>query len=250
MESLPMKISFVIPAYNEEHYLAECLQAIIADASSGNANFEIIVVNNASTDRTKNIAQSFPEVEIIDEPQKGLSRARQAGYLASTGEIIANIDADVRIAPGWTKQVLQEFTVNPRLVGLSGPFVYFDASRTIQTLVKHYYRLAYLSYLLNRHILKVSSLMQGGNFVVLRKALKTINGFNPEFEFYGEDADIARRLHKVGDVKFTMKLFVYSSARRLKGEGTMTMALRYSLNYVWVIVFKKPYTRKSIDIRY
>jgi glycosyltransferase involved in cell wall biosynthesis len=244
-----MKISFVIPAYNEEHFLADCLQTIITDVKNSNADAEIIVVNNASTDRTKAVAQSFSGVMIIEESSKGLVKARQAGFMAATGDLIANIDADVRLPLGWTSKVLREFQQDPLLIGLSGPFIYHDASPLLRLLVKQYYRLAYASYLLSRHVLKISSLMQGGNFVVKRSALAAIDGFNPRFDFYGEDTDMAQRLHKVGKVKFTLQLRVYSSARRLKAEGIIGTAGRYVINYVWVILFKKPFSNKSTDIR-
>jgi GT2 family glycosyltransferase len=91
--------------------------------------------------------------------------------------------------------------------------------------------------------------VQGGNFVVSRAALERIGGFNLDITFYGEDTDIARRLHDVGDVLFTFDLKMFSSARRLKHEGMLTMAMRYSINYLWTTFFKKPYTNEHIDIR-
>jgi hypothetical protein len=70
-------------------------------------------------------------------------------------------------------------------------------------------------------------MVQGGNFVLRRDALKKIGGFNTAIAFYGEDTDIARRMSQVGSVKFTFGLKMYTSARRLKHEGIFTMAGRY-----------------------
>ena len=56
-------------------------------------------------------------------------------------------------------------------------------------------------------------------------------------------------MHKVGDVKFTFKLPIYSSGRRLAGEGFLKMGIRYGLNYVWIMFFKKPFTKDYIDVR-
>ena len=67
--------------------------------------------------------------------------------------------------------------------------------------------------------------------------------------FYGEDTDIARRMNAVGEVKFTFELKMFSSARRLKKEGMLTMAGRYTLNYLWTTFRKKPYTEEYLDIR-
>jgi GT2 family glycosyltransferase len=92
-------------------------------------------------------------------------------------------------------------------------------------------------------------MVQGGNFVLRREALEEIGGFNTAIAFYGEDTDIARRLNRVGKVKFTFDLKMYSSARRLKKEGMLTIAARYTINYLWTTFRKKPFTEEYIDIR-
>jgi GT2 family glycosyltransferase len=102
---------------------------------------------------------------------------------------------------------------------------------------------------INRYILRAGSMIQGGNFVLRREALEKIGGFDTTIAFYGEDTDIARRLNPIGDVKFTSKLKMFSSARRLKHEGTLTMAVRYAINYFWTTFLKKPFTQDYIDIR-
>ena len=96
-----MKISFVIPAYNEEGYLGECLASVRRELARGRYDAEVIVVNNASTDKTAEIARSFPGVIVVDEPKKGLSQARHSGFAASSGDLIANVDADTILPKGW-----------------------------------------------------------------------------------------------------------------------------------------------------
>lgn len=244
-----MKISFVVPAYNEESYLPRTLTAILAQTANAPCPTEIIVVNNASTDRTREVAMSFPGVKLVDEPRKGLTHARQAGMNASTGDVIANVDADSILTPGWIEKVHREFAQNPRLAGLSGPFIYYDLTPRQSRLVRLYYMAAYGAYITNRYILRVGSMLQGGNFVVRRSAVEQIGGFNLNISFYGEDADLARRLVAAGQVKFTFELPMYSSARRLAKEGIATMALRYATNYISTTFLKRPIHKKHIDIR-
>src|SRR5947209_3490682 len=109
-----MDLTFVIPAYNEEKYLPACLESILRQISELPAEvaktIEIIVVNNASSDHTRDVALSYPGVQVVDEPRKGLTFARQAGFLASSGHLIANVDSDSRLTPGWLNQVLQTFS--------------------------------------------------------------------------------------------------------------------------------------------
>lgn len=244
-----MKLSFVIPAFNEESYLADCIESILAQTRSLEDSTEIIVVNNASTDGTREVALRYRRVHVVDEPRKGLTFARQAGFLASRGALIANVDADSRLTPGWVQRVLHAFEADMQLAALSGPFVYYDLTRRQRFFVHVFYLVAWMTYATNRYILRVGSMVQGGNFVVSRRALERIGGFNLDISFYGEDTDIARRLNEVGDVLFTFDLKMFSSARRLKREGMLTMAVRYSINYFWTTFFKRPFTNHHADIR-
>ncbi len=237
-------MSFVIPAYNEESYIGRCLFSVLKETKKYNDEFEIIVVNNASQDKTKEVALGFPGIKVIDEPKKGLTRARQAGFLASSGEIIANIDADTILTPEWIPYVKNEFSKNKKLVALSGPFIYYDLPGFTNFWVKVFYRIGFLSYLTNKFILKIGSAVQGGNFALRRSALEKIGGYNLAINFYGEDTDIARRLNPLGDVKFTFKLPIYASGRRLVKEGAVVMGVRYAMNYIWTTFFKKPFDTK------
>jgi glycosyltransferase involved in cell wall biosynthesis len=249
----PMRLSFVIPAFNEEGYLAGCLESILSQTrelpDSGKDIVEIVVVNNASTDNTRQVALSYPGVRVVDEPRKGLTWARQAGFTASTGSLIANVDSDCRLTPGWLAQVLAAFDAQPSLAALSGPLVYYDLTPRQRFFVRVFYMTAFVTYLINRYVLRVGSMVQGGNFVLNRSALEAIGGFNLNISFYGEDTDIARRLNQVGKVRFTFDLKMFSSARRLKHEGILTIAARYTINYFWTTFFKRPFTDTYIDIR-
>ncbi|MEK7212448.1 MAG: glycosyltransferase family 2 protein [Patescibacteria group bacterium] len=244
-----MKISFVVPAYNEEVYIEDCLRAILKEIETRPYSAEVIVVNNASTDRTAEVAKKFPGVRVVDEKHKGLVWARQRGLSEASGELVANIDADVQITPGWLERVLSEFERNPRLVCLSGPFIYYDLSLWTRFWVRIFYFIGFLLYLLNRFVLRAGSMTQGGNFILRRTAILAAGGFDTSIAFYGEDTDIARRMSKIGAVKFTFHLPARSSGRRLRDEGVIATALRYTLNYLWVTFRHRPLHKEYKDIR-
>ena len=244
-----VKLSFIIPAYNEEGHIEKCLDSVCAQTKEYPGLVEIIVVNNASTDRTDEIASSYSEVKVVNETRKGLVWARRAGYLASSGELIANVDSDTILTSHWLDTVFKEFSENPNLVGLSGPFKYYDLPPTTTRMVNVFYNLAHVVYLFNRFVLKKGSMLQGGNFVITRAGLEKIGGYDTTIEFYGEDTDIARRLNEVGDVKFTRKLPMHSSGRRLAEEGAFTMGAKYARNYFWMTFFKKAKDTTYIDHR-
>ncbi len=243
-----MKLSFVIPAHNEEQYIGKCLDSIFGGMGN-DPDIEIIVVNNNSTDKTRKVAARYPRVRIVDEPKRGANSARQAGYLAAKADLIANVDADTMLTSGWIENALHAFEKNPKLVCLSGPFIYYDLPKNIRVLVKIFYALSFLAYILTRYVLRRSSVVQGGNYVVRKLALDKIGGYNTDLTFYGDDTDLACRLNKIGKVKFTFGFPIYSSGRRLATEGTFTMGLRYGINYFWMVFFNRPFTETSIVVR-
>ncbi len=245
-----MKLSIVIPAYNEEAYLGKCLAAIKTELEKSHAESEVIVVNNASQDRTAEVARQFSFVHLIDEPCKGLVRARQAGYLACHGDLIANIDADTLMPAGWIAEVLREFTTNPKLVALSGPYIYYDLPLLHNWFVHLFYRIGQLISLLRTLLTgKSGTMLQGGNFVLRKDALDRAGGFDLSFDFYGEDTAIAKRMSIEGTVKFSFCLPMYTSGRRLQTEGLFKMAHTYALNFIWPLFFGRAYTKRYKDIR-
>ncbi|MGB2791369.1 MAG: glycosyltransferase [Candidatus Moraniibacteriota bacterium] len=242
-------LSVVIPAYNEEKFIGKTLQSIVKRIEESGRDIEVIVVNNASTDRTREIALGFPHVIVVDEPQKGLPRARQAGFLASHGDLIANIDADSLVPRGWIDRVFREFSRRNDLVALSGPYIYYDIPAFTNFFVRVYYLFGFLFHFFNQHVLRSGAMIQGGNFVLKRSALESIGGFDVDIAFFGEDTDIARRIQKEGFVRFTFALPMRTSGRRLKREGVLSAAFFYVSNHLWILFFKKPFTKSFRDIR-
>ncbi len=243
------QISFVVPAYNEEALLPLCLDAIRAEIARTGCEAEIVVVDNASTDHTAAVAGAVPGVIVVHEPVKGLVSARRAGFEASRGVLIANIDADTQVPTYWLDRVFESFKADPKLVALSGPYDYFDVPLHIRAISRAFYMMGYATYCFNKHVLGVGSMVQGGNFVVLRDALAQAGGFSDTFQFYGEDTDIARRMNQVGNVTFTWKMMAKSSGRRLRGDGVVMTGIRYSANYLWATFFRKPFTDAWHDYR-
>ncbi len=246
--SARMKLSVVIPAYNEENYIGPCLRAVSREAARSGHDVEIIVVNNASTDRTAEIAAGFPGVRVVDEPRKGLSRARDTGCREAHGELIMNVDADCLMPRGYISRVLPHFD-NPRLALLSGPFFYYDMPQPAQIGSMFFYMFQFLPNVIGQRILGLGAIAQGGNFVVRRRMLEKVGGFNTAIAFYGEDTDIAIRLSRVGLVRFSMRLLMRTSARRLLKDGLLSAGYFAGINIIFMIFFGKPITRAHTDVR-
>lgn len=235
------KISLIISAYNEEKYIGDCLKSVLENLDYFS---EVIVVDNASTDRTAEISKSF-NVKVVSEMRKGVTRARQRGFLESAGELLVFIDADTRLPKGWIEKVINEFRCNDKIVCVSGPYVYYDQSVFLQFITKYFYwyALAMPIYML------VGYMAMGGNFVIKREVMERMNGFDTDIEFYGDDTDSARRASAFGKVSFSPKFSIFSSNRRLDGQGVLRTTFLYVVNFLSGIFFKKPVTKRYEDVR-
>lgn len=234
-------ISLIIPAYNEEAYLPACLDAVMATVA-GHAK-EIIVVDNNSTDGTRGVIERYPAVTYVFEPNKGITRARQCGFAAATGDILAYVDADTRPPTGWIEQIWDEFAADPKLACLSGPYSFYDLGGLRNAVSAGWFVTARPLYNLTGYMLV------GGNFAIPRAVLERMGGFDDSIEFYGEDVDIAKRARKQGRVLFSPRFVMPTSARRMKKQGFLKMAGLYFVNYFSIVFRGKPAHRNYQDVR-
>jgi glycosyltransferase involved in cell wall biosynthesis len=239
-QPLDTSITFILPAYNEEKLVPFAIRSIQEEMAARPNDYEILVVDNASTDRTSKVALEHG-ARVIHEPKRGIVAARQAGYLHAKYDLLANIDADNAVPAGWLDKALA--ALDPATVVVTGPLVYPEFSGLMQTLTKFFYFVGRLSH----HTL--GTMVQGGNYVVRKSALDAVCGYNTDVAFFGEDTDFAVRIARVGNVKLVPKMWVYSSARRFQVEGIVLTTWRYILNYLTVTFFGKPATTEYLDIR-
>ncbi|KKW19279.1 MAG: family 2 glycosyl transferase [Parcubacteria group bacterium GW2011_GWA2_51_10] len=239
-----MDISLIIPAYNEEKYIGACLDAALTH-SRGRFK-EIIVVDNASVDRTGAIAREYEGrgVRVVREDRKGLTHARQAGLEASNSEWVAYIDADCLIHSNWLSAALGHISKRPEAIALSGPVKYHDGPHALRRVIE----------IVQFIILPATSvttgfLILGGNFIARRDAIAAIGGFDRAISFYGEDADLGRRLSKHGVCLFRNDFFIFTSARRLLADGIVRTLFTYMANYISVVARRKPLTARYTDAR-
>lgn len=115
-----MKVSVVIPAYNEEANIVTCLTSINNQSKEA---YEIIVVDNNSTDRTAAFAKEHGAT-VIREDKKGIIPARNRGFDEATGDIIVRTDADTRVPRNWIFSISQHFE-DEKVVRLAGGSVFY-----------------------------------------------------------------------------------------------------------------------------
>jgi glycosyltransferase involved in cell wall biosynthesis len=241
------RLSAIVCAYNEERTVAAALHSLLAQTRVPD---EIIVVNNASTDATRAVASAVTGVRVIDEPRKGLVRARAAGLQASTGDILVYIDADSRAPLRLIERMERQLLRSPRTVAITGPYRFYDWDLVGVVCARLYdLTLARGAHVLAQDVLKVGALLYGANFAVRRQALEAIGGFDTSIEFHGEDTNLGRRLAAVGRVRLSEGCYIYTSARRYKALGRATAFKLYVRNFWSETVHHRPRDVVHDDIR-
>ena len=185
-----MKITVVIPAYNEEGIIGKCLEAIAAQTVVPD---EVIVVDNNSKDRTSQIAASFPFVKVISETEQGMIPARNRGAAEASGDIIVRCDADTIAYPGWIEVIKRGFE-NEKIDAMSGPADYYDLP------IKPFFTfLQTLVFFRTWRFFKHSEIMFGSNMAftkdIWKKILPRLAKHDPEMH---EDMDIAININRRG----------------------------------------------------
>jgi glycosyltransferase involved in cell wall biosynthesis len=226
-----MFISVVIPAHNEERYLAECLRALQRQTYP-RSHFELIVVDNASTDATPAIARRYGAL-VEAEPVLNIGRARQRGARAARGEIIASTDADTVVPPDWLERIAPHFERDDGLGAVFGPFRYRDGTAFEQVFL-WYLNVGLMKIL---HALGISC-FSGTNYAVRREALWRVDGSSEPLPA-GEDVDLSLRLGKVSKIAFDSRLVVCTSARR-RGEGYGRILWRTARSGLRMVLFGQP----------
>lgn len=124
MQNKPLTLTLVIAVYNEERHIKACLDSVARQEVMPD---EVLVIDNNCTDKTIQIARSFPFVKVIKEPKQGLIAARNRGFNAARSDLIARVDADVVLNQDWVKRAKENFT-DPSLTALTG-LAYTDTVR-------------------------------------------------------------------------------------------------------------------------
>jgi O-antigen biosynthesis protein len=184
------RVSVVVCAYNAADTLEDNLASL---ERLTYPDFEIILVNDGSRDRTSEIGHAHPRVRVIDTPNAGLSAARNVGLAEATGDIVAYTDADTRVDRDWLN-----FLVQPMLksdaVGSGGPNVVPEDDPPMAQCIARAPGGP-------THVLlddRIAEHVPGCNMAFRREALLAIGGFNPIYLRAGDDVDVCWRLQARG----------------------------------------------------
>jgi glycosyltransferase involved in cell wall biosynthesis len=173
-------VSIIIPAHNEEKWIASCLESVLRDRYP---HKEVIVVDDASTDNTREILKRFPVTVLRDERPVGPSSARNIGVGKARGEIIVFIDAHCIVEdPQWIQKFLQFFR-DPLVGAVAG---YFRREPTKRGLSLTF-----------RPTTVQQRLIKSANAAYRKTALQQVQGFDSWIE-WGGDAALTYKIHRSG----------------------------------------------------
>lgn len=220
------KISVVIPAFNEEKYLSACLKSLEKQTFR---DFEIIVVDNNSEDKTEEVAKSFG-TRVIKEKKQGMAHARERGFKESSGEFIARTDADTVVTANWLETIYLAFTNYPDVVGITGPWL--SPTPKIPDKV-----LSAFSYVFSVRLGKLLSghpFLMGPNMAVRKSAWQKIKVHTDDRNVH-EDIDLSLHLGKKGKILWHPKMKIVFSLRRIEKDpfrGLISYLGEYPLRYI------------------
>jgi len=170
--------------YNEESHLALCLDAIARQTVQP---FEVIVVDNNSTDGTVAVARRYPFVTLLYEPRQGVVYARDCGFNAARGDIIGRTDGDTILASNWVASLQQAFA-DPTIDAASGSVDYRDIGlKRVFDSIDTWYR----SFLARRMIKANELFLYGATMGIKRSTWRSVRSKLCHERRFAEDLDLA-----------------------------------------------------------
>ena len=184
-----LTLSIVIPVYNEECHIKNCLDSI---ANQTIMPDKIIVVDNNSTDRTVEIAKRYPFVKVIHEPVQGIVSARNAGFNATKTDIIGRVDADNIVVKTWVQHVLDLFD-DDTVAAVTGPMYFYDMPLQEDNI--------FAEHMIKKSLYKLDKkfpFLAGNNMAIRSSAWHAVKENTCRARDIHEDIDLAIHLHGNG----------------------------------------------------
>lgn len=238
-------ITVVIPAFNEEKVLPAVLESL--QKQQVDFPFEIIVVDNNSTDRTKEIAEQFG-CKVISESHQGITWARRSGVLAAKGEIIVQIDSDCVADQHWLREITQPFLNDDQVIFTHG--ISFPKEKTFKS--TFYFSIIRLL----KMLLGKTTLMSSGYNLAFRKelGLKIMDDKKYLDITYYEDTYFSFKIgSKPGKKVFVPTAVVSTSTRRIQHISLIKRWYDWAKAMGYYIFFKQfpawTYTAEYKDYR-
>jgi peptidoglycan-N-acetylglucosamine deacetylase len=231
-------ISVVIPALNEEKLLPDCLKSMKGQTYKG--DFEILVIDNGSTDNTAAIARSYGVRVITYNVEKSVFAARQFGAENARGDIIVQADADTIYPPQWLERIAGQFAAHPKASSVAGRFFYTDKFMWawLELQVRNILNLIFSAFF------KRPLFVSGATFAFRRQAFMEAGGYKG-LTYSADQYGISGRLKPFGKIIYDPKIIVFTSPRTVRKPSLRLLwdvgVNAYHLGRYWTRnFFKRP----------
>ncbi|HEV7745010.1 MAG TPA: glycosyltransferase [Pyrinomonadaceae bacterium] len=220
MSAAPL-VSVIIPTFNYGHFIAEAIESV---RSQSYRNLEIIVIDDGSTDSTKEVVSSFAEVRYLHQANLGIAPARNAGLLASRGEFLVFLDADDRLLPDALTLGVAVLKANPDVAFVSGQWELISKTGTslpsppINCIQSDHYR----AFLHSNYIGTV------GQVMFRRSILEAVDGFDSSVPGC-DDFELYLRLARSHSIQCHDKVVLQHRRHGSNTSGKRDMMLRSAL---------------------
>jgi glycosyltransferase involved in cell wall biosynthesis len=206
MSNKALTLSIIIPVYNEEGYIAACLDSIAAQTLKP---LEVIVVDNNSTDKSVAIAKQYSFVKVLHEKHQHQVFAQAAGFNVAKGDILGRIDADSILPSDWTQKIIDSFANDDELVATTGGADPYDVPlKWIGSSIFHWY-------FWQAGVIAGHRLLWGSNCAVRAITWGKVRNMVMMRADIWEDYDMAFCLAKYGKVKYITNNLVGVSFRAM-----------------------------------
>ncbi|MDI9614289.1 MJ1255/VC2487 family glycosyltransferase [Methanothermobacter sp.] len=220
-----MKLSIIIPTYNEEEYLPALLESI---SEQDFTDYEVIVADADSEDNTRKIAEKYG-CRVVEGGMPAVGRNR--GAEVARGELLLFLDADLVLTDGYLRDAVEEFESEDLGIAITQMI---PLSTRRRDKILHEFA--------NRFMILVESIKPHGAGcygIITRKELhEKVGGFDESLDF-GEDTDYIERIGKISRFRVLRKPRVLVSIRRLEKEGLRNLAFKYTKSTIYDFMGKK-----------
>jgi glycosyltransferase involved in cell wall biosynthesis len=225
-----MEFSVIVPTYMEEDCIEKCLRSI-REQRYDRSEFEIIVSDARSTDRTAEIARQQSD-KIIIEDRKGIAYGRNVGAKKAEGDVLVFVDADVTLDQDFLSHCHQNFS-NPAIIGMTGVAKPSGGS-TLQRLVYQgtYYMVRFFDFI-------GLSLFPGICVAYRRIVFLEVGGFREDFGVV-EDLDLSRRMSRRGRCSVNTHASALVSTRRLEKHLISTVCFHIYSDLKYLVTGRAP----------
>ena len=188
-------ISVIVPSYNEEVTIASCIHSL---STLDYPNYEVIIVDDGSTDKTLEIARSLEtgRIRVVHQENRGKANALNAGIVLSEGEIVLTVDADTTIRRDALASIAHRFARNPRLGAVAGNIKVTPGPGLLNALQSMEYTVGINLVRKAESVLRSVMIVPGPIAAMRRDAIQGVGLFSDDT--FAEDFDATMKLSKAG----------------------------------------------------